>query len=120
MKMEASTPKSGSSTEGQHPAASAPLLTPDQLAVILTWKCLTILRWAAKGKIPSYRAGRAYRFKLADVLEALTPRAQGEFVFAKASGIPYHSVRNVFDSACQRAGLQDVPCIPSGTRSPLG
>lgn len=41
-------------------------------------------------------------------LEGLKTRARGEFVFAKANGMPYYSVRNVFDSACLRAGLQGV------------
>lgn len=75
MKVGAVPQRASSSAEAPpHHAASGALLTPEQLAEVLTWKRRTIIRQAAAGRIPSYRAGRAYRFKLEEVLEVLRHR----------------------------------------------
>jgi len=41
-------------------------------------------------------------------LERLHAHKVGDFVFAKRNGNPYHSIRTIFETACERAGLKDV------------
>ena len=45
---------------------------------------------------------------LREALARIMERSPGPYVFAKADGTPYSSIRTAFESACERAGLMDV------------
>lgn len=45
---------------------------------------------------------------LREALARIMERSPGPYVFAKADGTPYNSIRTAFESACERAGLTDV------------
>lgn len=54
------------------------LLTAEQLAAVLRLPVASVWRLARDGFLPSYRAGRLYRFDLAACLAALEKAAQDE------------------------------------------
>ncbi len=45
---------------------------------------------------------------MSEALSGLKDEAKGEYVFAKADGTPYRSIRTAFDTACRNAKLTDV------------
>lgn len=59
------------------PSGCEPLLTKDQLAVMLGIKPRTVAKWALAGKLPTLRVGCLLRFKWADVEAALRQGGNG-------------------------------------------
>ena len=45
---------------------------------------------------------------LSEALSRLEERSKGQYVFSKADGNPYRSIRTAFDTACRNAKLTDV------------
>lgn len=79
-------------------------------ALTLRWQDVDTTRRTVTVQAAYAKNGQTRSVPLNSTVRAALERLPrtGEFVFVKPGGIPYISVRNSFDTACQRAGLSDV------------
>jgi len=81
-------------------------------ALTLRWDDVDLRRGLLTVQAAYAKNGQTRTVPLNSVVRSAIERLQawgsGGFVFVKPNGMPYYSVRNIFDAACKRAGLGDV------------
>ncbi len=81
-------------------------------ALMLTWDNVDLKNGFLTVQDAYAKSGRTRTVPLdsglSEALSRLKEEAKGQYVFAKAEGNPYRSIRTAFDTACRNAKLSDV------------
>ena len=79
-------------------------------ALTLRWSDVDFVRRTVTVQSAFAKSGQTPSIPLNSTVRAAFERLRktGEFVFVKPDGMPYHSLRNTFETACRVAGLRDV------------
>lgn len=68
-----------------------PLVTPAAMAEHLGVRRERLIAWAREGRVPHYRAGRSYRFRVSEVEGAMAQAATPSRAPKLAEVVPFHT-----------------------------